>query len=122
MHEGRIGFQPDLVARIELMTLAEHRDDLLSAKLGEDLGFRTGRLDDDDLGFRPVVSNSEVFGPDAIDGRPAFRIGGGRRQRQLDAVWALETSAAVRLDLAFEKIHRGRADKAGDELVVRAVI
>src|SRR5215210_816583 len=119
MHKRRIGFQPELVARIELMTLAEHSNDLLSAKLGKDLGLRTGRLDDDDFGIRAVISNSEVLGPDAIDGGPAFRIGGCRGQRQLDAVWALETSAAVRLDLAFEKIHRGRADEPGDELVVR---
>src|SRR3954447_12094833 len=109
MHKRRIGFQPDLVARIELMTLAEHRDDLLSAKLGEDLGFRTRRLDDDDLSFRPVVSNREVLGPDAIDGGPAFRIGGCRGQRQLDAVLALETSPAVRPDPALEKNSRGRA-------------
>src|SRR4029078_4856000 len=39
MDERRIRLQPDLVAWIELMTLAEHRDDLFTAELGEDLGF-----------------------------------------------------------------------------------
>ena len=40
MHECRVWLQPDLVARIELVTLAEYGDDLLAAELGEHLGFR----------------------------------------------------------------------------------
>jgi len=37
MHHRGVWFQPDLVARIELVTLTEYRNDLLPAKLGEDL-------------------------------------------------------------------------------------
>ena len=33
-----------------------------------------------------------------------------------------KAGAAVRLHLAFEEIHRGRTDEAGDELVVRPVV
>ena len=75
MHERRVRLQPDLVARIELMTFAEYGDDLLAAELGEHLGFRAGRLDHDDLGFGAVIGDGEMFGTDAVDRRPAFRIG-----------------------------------------------
>ena len=53
MDEPRIGFEPDLVARLELVALAEHGDDLLAAELGDDLGLRAGRLDHLDLGLAP---------------------------------------------------------------------
>src|SRR5664279_1689997 len=55
MYKRRIRLQPDLVARIELMPLAEHGDDLLAAELGEYLGFRTGWFHHHDLGFGAVV-------------------------------------------------------------------
>ena len=61
------------------MALAEHGDDLLAAELGEHLGFRTGRLDHDDLGLGAVVGDGEVLRPHAIDRGPAFGIGGRRR-------------------------------------------
>src|ERR1700731_2267582 len=72
MDEGWVRLQPDLVARIELMTLAEHGDDLLAAELGKDLGFRTSRLDHDDLRFRAVVRHGEGPGADAGHRGPAF--------------------------------------------------
>src|SRR5882672_7529549 len=104
MHERRIRLQPDLVARIELMPLAEHSDDLFAAELGEDLGLRAGRLDHDNLGFGAVIGDGEMFGPHAIDGGLAFGIGWCRLERQLDAVRTFEGGAAVRFDLAFEEI------------------
>ena len=36
MHERRIRFQPDFVTRIELMTFAEHGDNLLAATTERD--------------------------------------------------------------------------------------
>src|SRR5882757_4470177 len=106
MDERWIRLQPDLVARTELVTFAEYRDDLLAAELGEHLGFRAGWLDHDDLGLSAVIGDREVLGPHAIDGRQALGIGGRRLKRQLDAVRTFKAGAAVRLDLAFEEIHR----------------
>src|SRR3984957_8338709 len=103
MNQRRFRFQPDLVARLELMTLAEDGDDLLAAELGEDLRFRSRRFDHDDFGFRPVVSNREMLRPHPINRGPAVGVGGRGRQRQLDAVRPFEAGAAVGLDLAFEE-------------------
>src|SRR5215471_926013 len=75
MHERGVGFQADLVARIELVALAEHRDHLLAAEIGENLRFGAGRLDDDDFGFGAVIGNGEVLGTDAIDRGSAVRSG-----------------------------------------------
>src|ERR1700682_4053900 len=105
MHHRGVWFQPDLVARIELMTLTEYGNDLLPAKLGEDLRFRPRRLDHDDFGFRAVVGDGEVLGPHAEDHWLAVRVGRRRLQRQFHAVRTLETGAAVHPDLAFEEIH-----------------
>src|ERR1700737_988211 len=78
MHERRVGLQPDLVARIELMTLAEHGNDLLA----------------------PVVRDGEVLGPDAVYRGPAFRIGGRRGQRKFHAVRTFKAGTSVRLHFA----------------------
>src|SRR3954469_1137032 len=112
MYERRIRLEPHLVARTELMPLAEHGDDLLAAELGEDLGLRTGRLDHDDLGLGAVIGDGEMLGPHAVDRRLAVGIGGCRLERQLDAVRAFEEGTAVDLYLAFEKVHRRRTDEA----------
>ena len=58
MHELRIGFEPDLVARLELVAFAEHGDDVLAAQLGDDLDFGAGRLDDHDFGFGAVIGDA----------------------------------------------------------------
>ena len=68
MNESRIWFEPDLFAWLELVTFAEHRDYFLASKLSEYLRFRTGWLDDNDLGFGAVGGNGEMFGPDTVDG------------------------------------------------------
>src|ERR1700710_2452138 len=115
MNERGIWFKPDLVARIELMTFAEYRDHLLAAELGEHLGLRPRRLHHHDLGFRAVVRDGEMLGPDTVDRRPAVGIRRCSGQRQLPAVRALEARTAIPLDLAVQEIHRRRADKTGDE-------
>src|SRR5258705_13617155 len=101
MHERRVRLEPDLVARTELMALAENRDDLLAAQFRKYLGLRAGRLDHDDLGFRPVVGAGEMLGPHAGDHGLAVGIGGWRYQRQLHAVRTLKGGRPVYLQLAF---------------------
>src|SRR5882757_10657888 len=122
MNERGIWFKPDLVARIELMTFAEYRNDLLAAELGEHLRFRSCRFHHHDLGFRAVVRDGEMLGPDTIDRRPAVGIGRRAGERQFYAVRSLEAGAAIRFYFAVQEIHRRRADKTGDELVVGAVV
>ena len=71
------GFNLTLSPGLELVPLAEHRDDLLAADLREHLGLRAGRLDHDDLGLGAVVSDGDMLGPHAVDDGPA--VGLGRR-------------------------------------------
>src|SRR5581483_5884797 len=122
MDDGRIWLQPHLVTRIELVTLAENRDNLFAAELGENLGLRSRRLDHHDFGFGTVVRNGEMLRPHPVDHRPTVRIGGRGRKRQFDAVRSLENGAAVDPDLAIQEVHRRRTDETGDELIVRTVI
>src|SRR5207237_7486726 len=122
MHERRVGFQPDLLARIELVTFAEHGDDLLAAEFCEHLGLRARRFHHDDLGLSAVIGDREMLGPDAIDRRPAVGIGRYRFERQPDAVRALERRATIGLHLALEEVHRWRADESRYELVLLPVI
>src|ERR1700722_8510789 len=49
MNQRRLRFQPDLVARLELMTLAEDGDNLLAAQLVEHLRFQSSQLDNHKL-------------------------------------------------------------------------
>src|SRR6476469_8245401 len=97
MDERRVWFEPDLVARIELMTLAKNGNHLMATELGEVLGFRASRLDHDYFGLGAVVGDGEMLGPDTVHGRPSFGIGRRRLQRQFDAVRPLEARTAVRL-------------------------
>src|ERR1700741_3523011 len=108
MHERRVGFQADLVARIELVTLAEHRDHLLAAECCEHFRLRPGRLDHDDLGFGAVIGDGEVLGADAIDRGPSVGIDRRALQWKLDAVRAFEGDGPVRLQLALQEVHGGR--------------
>src|ERR1051325_3789549 len=111
MHETRIGLEPDLVARLECMALAKHRDHLLVAELGDDLNFRAGRLDHLDLRRRAVLGERKMLGPDpagdgaAIPGSPrggarppgAAGAAGGRRPRAEPSGAAAPWARAVRL-------------------------
>src|SRR5258707_8715814 len=121
MHERRVRLEPDLVARTELMAFAEHRDDLLAAQFCEHLGFRPGRLDHDDLGFRPVVGDGEMLGPHAVDHGLAVGIGGWRYQRQLDAVRTLKRGRPVHPQLSFLEIYRWGTHEPRDGMVFRLV-
>ena len=50
MDQAGLGGEPHGLARLEGMALAENRDDVLAARrAADDLDFRAGRLDDDDL-------------------------------------------------------------------------
>lgn len=51
MHEIGLGVKMDELARPELMALAKDANHVSPAKTDDDLGFRTGRLDDNDLPF-----------------------------------------------------------------------
>src|SRR5688572_24503765 len=82
-------FEADLVARLERMTLAEHRDDLFAA--GEpriDLHFRAGRLDHHDLRGEAALTEREMLGPEAEGDRLAIARRRRRRQRQAHAALA----------------------------------
>src|SRR4051812_50073377 len=105
MNESGIWFKPDFVARIELMTFAEHRDDLLAAELGEHLRLRARRFHHHDLGFRAVVGDGEMLGPDTIYHGLAVGIGGRVYNQELDAVWSFKTGAAVHPYLSLPKNH-----------------
>src|SRR5205814_2099073 len=122
MDEGRIGFEPNLFARIELMALAEYGDHFLAAEFCKHLRLRAGRLYYHDFGLRAVVRDGEVLGPDTVDGRTPVAARRRRVQRQLHARGTREPGLAVHLDLPFEEIHRRRADEARDEQIVRPVV
>src|SRR4051794_40770586 len=122
MYQRGIGPEPDPVAGLELVALAEYRDDVLAADFGEDLRLGAGRLHHNNFGFGAVVRDRKVLRADAVDGRTAIR---GRRrdtERQRHAVWPLEAEVPIRLDLAVQKIHRRRTDEARNEQVVGLVV
>src|SRR6266702_6931589 len=122
VNQGRVRLQLHLVARIELVTLTEDRDDLLAAHLRKHLRLRAGRLDHDDLGVGTVVSDREMIGTDAVDHRLAIGGSGRGLERQLDAVRPLESGNAIDPHMALQEVQGGRADEAGNELVFRLVV
>ena len=91
MDEPRIGFEPDLVARLELVSFAEHRDDVFAAKFGDDLQFGTGGLDDLHFRLGAVVGEREMLRSHAVNRRLSIAGGAGSRQRELDASRSFET-------------------------------
>src|SRR5258707_7881835 len=115
MHERRIRLEPDLVARTELMPLAEHGDHLLAAEFGEHLGLRSRRLNHDDLGLGAVIGDGEMLGPHAVDSGLAVGIGGRGCQRQLYALRPPETGAARRLEFSREENYPGGTPESGGE-------
>src|SRR5581483_2484213 len=71
MDKPRVRLEPDLVARLELMAFAEHRDDFFAAELGDDLQLRPCRLDHLDLGVGAVVGKHKMLRPHAAQRRAA---------------------------------------------------
>src|SRR5262252_188908 len=67
VHEAHIGHEPHAVARLELMALAKDREHILAAELGNELGFRSGRLDHLDFGVDTVVLQGEMLWTHAVD-------------------------------------------------------
>src|SRR6187402_285926 len=101
MHEPGIGFEPDLVARLERMTLAECGDDVGVADLGENLDFGAGRLDDLDRSLDAVVSvvaDGKVFGPHTIDRGSSIAAGWHAGERKKLVAGSGEFEGAIALD------------------------
>src|SRR5947207_15414276 len=103
MNELRIWLEPDLVARLELVTLAEHRDDVFAAELGDHLDFSPGRLDDLDGSLGAVIGNDEMLGPDAVDRGASVAACRCRGQRQARAALPFELHLAVEASDAFQE-------------------
>jgi len=51
----------DLLAGIDFVAVAEHRDDVLGADAGDDLRLRSRRLDHDHLGLDAVIGEFEML-------------------------------------------------------------
>src|SRR5437764_7653328 len=122
MNEIRVWLEPDLIARLELVTLAEYRDDVFAAELGDYLDLGTGRLDHLDVSLDAVIGDDEMLGPDAVDRGASVAARRGRGQRQARAAQRFELHFAVEANGAFQEIHRRRADEAGDKKILRFVI
>jgi len=76
VRQSGIGFEPDLIARFEVVAFAENRDDILVANLGDDLQLGAGRLDDEHLGF------TAILGDDEMPGRPSLPVGAATRGKR----------------------------------------
>src|SRR5579883_3378409 len=120
--ELRVWLEPDLLARLELVPLAEHGDHLFTGELGYDLQFRAGRLHDMDLGFDAIPRQREVLGPHAENHRPV--VGRMRRggKREPHPARTFEPNAAIAADAALDHVHRRRTDEARDEYIVGAIV
>src|SRR5262249_15924546 len=114
--------EPDLVARLELVTFAKHCDDFTVAKLGDNLKLRTSRFNDLYNGIVAVVGEEKMLGTHAIDGRPAVATPGRTTEREFHASRRLECCCAVQADATLEHIHRRRSDEPGDKEIVRTVV
>src|SRR6516165_5462689 len=122
MHEPRMGFQANLIAALEAVALAEDGNDLMVAKPGHDLQLRPRRLDHLHLGLRSILCQHEVLGANAADYVTSIAAAGCARKRQTQAAFALELQSAVCADSAVEKVHRRRANEAGNKQVLRPVV
>src|SRR5437660_10368375 len=118
MHELRIGLEPDFVARLELVTLAEYRDHVVTAELGDDLDLGAGRLDDQDFGLRTVIDDAEMLRPNAVDDRSSVGIPRYVGDRQAHAARPFHLRLAVDPHGALERVHGGRPDETGDKELV----
>src|SRR5215472_2032552 len=126
VNQPYIGLESHAVAGIEPVAFAEYRKNVLAAEPGNELGFRTGRLDHLDFSIDAVIRENEVFRTHAVDGRCAVRQ--FRRplrrcaKRQAHAAGSVEPGAAVLANGAGKEVHRRRTDKARHEQVVGSVI
>src|SRR6478736_904676 len=108
MNEPRIGFEPDLLARLELMAFAENRDDVLAAEFCDDLGLRAGGFDDLHFGFGAVVGKRKMFRPHAIYCRTAIVAGTRRWKGKFEPGRSFEAGGAVDANSALDHVHRRR--------------
>ena len=124
MHAAEIDAEPETVARAPRSLRRNAAHHLVPAELEEDEGIGAERLDDgcDDVDRCRLVlcSPGEALGPNADDDVSAVPGGtpGGpfRRDRQGDRFGQTQQErAAAFLDARRGKVHRRRADEAGDE-------
>src|SRR4029079_9292226 len=111
MNEPRVWLKPDLVARLELMSLAEDGDDLVLAYFGDDLQFRSSRVDDLDHGLGAVVRSREMLRAHAINGRASIAAGRRIVERECYPGGRLECRRSVPADADLEPVHRRRTHK-----------
>src|SRR5258708_34080182 len=97
------------------MALAEHRGNFLTAQLGDNLKFRTGRLDNLNLRFCAIIGKREVFRPHPVYSGASVVAGSCGGKRKFHACWPLETGGAIKADRAFDHVHCPRTDEAADE-------
>src|SRR5258706_6247400 len=95
MDERRIWFEPNLFARLELVTFTKHGDDFLTSEFCKHLRLRTSRLYHDDFGFGAVFRDGKVLRTNAIDSRTSVGTKRRRRERQFYALRAYEAGIAV---------------------------
>src|SRR4029079_19130773 len=100
MDEARVWLGPDLVARLELVALAEHRADVAAAKLGDDMKLRAGGLHYLHFGFGAVIGESGMVGPYAEECRSSVASRGRGAERKLASRRSLEGDAAVGADMS----------------------
>src|SRR3546814_8879870 len=112
MHEVAAWSQPDLLARPEIMALAELRHHLAMTDTREDLRFRAGRRDDDDLRFDAVIRELQVLRTDSVNGR--LPIARARRtvEGELDTGFGDEARRSVERNPPLDEIHRRRDRKS----------
>src|SRR3546814_6845201 len=111
MHEVEAWSQPDLLARPEIMALAELRHNLAMADTREDLRFGAGRLDDDDLRFDAVIRERQVLRTDSVNGRLPIARARSTIEGEIDTGFGDEARRSVARHSHIEEIHRRPADE-----------
>src|SRR3546814_11496813 len=94
VHEVEAWSQPDLLARPEVMALAEFRHYLTMADTREDLRLGAGRLDDDALRLETDIRERQMLRSDSVDGRMPIPRTRRADERQTDAGCGTERRTA----------------------------
>src|SRR6478752_1217551 len=110
----RIGFEPDLVARLEGMAFAKCSDDVDTAEFCNNLNFGTGWLDDLDHGLSPVIGNREMFRANTVDSTAPITSDRRSDKRKSRSGRAFKFRCAIGANDAGKEVHGGRADEPGD--------
>src|SRR5258706_9580080 len=120
---GQLRLETHRRAGLKSVALAHHRGDVHVGELAEDLRIGAGRLDHHHLRGHAVVGNREMLGPHADHHVAPLGDVRAHRHGQVHAAADRDREAGpVSHHAAGEKIHRGGADEARDELVRRVVV